>query len=125
MKSFLKKGEYTIKKSTIENAGKGAFTNIYLRKGTILGNYKGQKLSKKQYDKLSNDNYVWELSSKNGPFYIDARKKGNWLRYLNDSRDKRINVEPYQYKQKIFYRTNKDIKEGSELFVSYGDEYWN
>jgi len=124
----LTKNMYTIKTSTIPNAGNGAFANIFLPKGTVLGNYKGKKLTAKQYNRLSENEqeYIWELSSKNGPIYIDGKpiKTSNWLRYLNDSRDKRQNVEPYQYGQKLYYRTIKNIKPGQELFITYGDDYW-
>ena len=123
---FLKPGEYSIKTSTIPNAGKGAFTNIHLPKDTVLDYYKGKKVSAKKYEKLVNDRYSWELSSPKGPFYIDAHRKkdSNWLRYLNDPRDNRVNVEPYQYGGKLYYRSITEIYPGQELFVSYGDEYF-
>ena len=122
----LKPEEYTIAVSTIPNAGNGAFANIALPKGTVLGAYKGKKLSKSAYERLADDSYVWELSSRHGPVYMDGKnpKLSNWLRFLNDSRDRRINVEPYQYRQNIYYRTIRSIKPGQELFVSYGDHYW-
>ena len=129
-KPKLKKGltadQYTIAPSTIPNAGNGAFTNIPLPKGSVLGNYTGKKLSKEQYNRLKDQSYVWELSSKYGPVYIDGKnpKISNWLRFLNDSRDRRVNVEPYQYQGKLYYRTIKNVKPGSELFISYGDSYW-
>jgi hypothetical protein len=117
---------YTIATSTIPNAGNGAFTNIFLPKGTTLGKYRGKRLTKEQYNRSKDQSYIWELSSRNGPVYMDSKnpKLGNWLRYLNDSRDKRVNVEPYQYRQNIYYRTIKNINPGSELFISYGDDYW-
>jgi hypothetical protein len=123
----LTPSEYTITTSTIPNAGNGAFTNIFLKKGTVLGNYKGKRLSKDQYNRLRDQSYVWELSSRYGPIYIDGKnpKVSNWLRFLNDSRDRRINVEPYQYRGDIYYRTIKNIKSGEELFISYGDDYWD
>ena len=122
----LRPDQYTIKTSTIPNAGNGAFTNIYLPKKTVLGNYKGKRISKQQYERLADDSYVWELSSRHGPIYIDGKnpKISNWLRFLNDSRDRRLNVEPYQYRGDIYYRTIKNINPGEELFISYGDEYW-
>lgn len=128
--SFLKKGEYTIKRSTIPKAGRGAFTNIYLRKGRTLGEYKGKRLSEKQYNSMKGDgSYVWEINDPSVPggvVYIDAKpvKKNNWLRYVNDSKDRRVNVESYQYKKRMYYRTIKNVKPGAELFISYGDEYW-
>ena len=122
----LKPDEYTIKTSTIPNAGNGAFSNVFLPKGTVLGYYKGKRISKSAYERLEDDSYVWELSSTNGPVYVDGKdeKVSNWLRFLNDSRDRRVNVEPYQYRQNIYYRTIRSIKPGQELFISYGDHYW-
>jgi hypothetical protein len=123
----LTPSEYTIGTSTIPNAGNGAFTNIFLKKGTVLGNYKGKRLSKDQYNRLRDQSYVWELSSRYGPIYIDGKnpKVSNWLRFLNDSRDRRVNVEPYQYRGNIYYRTTRNIRPEEELFISYGDEYWD
>jgi len=118
--------QYTITTSTIPNAGNGAFTNIFLPKRTVLGDYKGKHLSKDQYNRLRDQSYVWELSSRHGPVYIDGKnpKLSNWLRFLNDSRDRRVNIEPYQSHGKLYYRTLRNIKPGSELFISYGDGYW-
>ena len=123
---FLKESDYTIATSTIPNAGNGAFTNIFLPKGTTLAYYKGKRLTKDQYNRLRDQSYVWELSSRHGPIYIDGKnpKLSNWLRFLNDSRDRRLNVEPYQYGGNLYYRTTKNINPGSELFISYGDGYW-
>jgi hypothetical protein len=122
----LTKDMYTIKTSTIPNAGRGAFANIRLPKRTVLGNYKGKRLTPQQYNRLRDQSYVWETSSRKGSVYIDGKnpKTSNWLRFLNDSRDKRVNVEPYQYRGKLYYRTIRVIKPGEELFISYGDEYW-
>jgi hypothetical protein len=122
----LTKDMYTIQTSTIPNAGRGAFANVYLPKGTVLGDYKGKRLTSQQYNRLRDQSYVWELSSRKGSIYIDGKnpKRSNWLRFLNDSRDKRVNVEPYQYGGKLYYRTTRAIKPGQEMFISYGDEYW-
>jgi len=119
--------EYTIATSTIPNAGNGAFANIFLPKGTVLGNYKGKRLTPQQYERLKDSSYVWYVSEGRGHFYIDGRdpKVSNWLRFLNDSRDRRQNVEPYQYSGKLYYRTTKNVQPGQELFISYGDEYWD
>ena len=124
---YLKEHEYTIKTSTIPNSGFGAFTNIHLPKGTVLDYYRGKKLNPKQYNNLVDKSYVWNIKSKDrGHFYIDAQdeSKSNWLRFINDSRDHRNNIKPYQYREKIFYKTMKDIYPGQELFVNYGASYW-
>ena len=124
---YLNEHEYTIKTSTLPNSGFGAFTNVHLPKNTVLDYYRGQKLNPSQYKNLKNKAYVWSVKSKKlGNIYIDGQNesKSNWLRFLNDSRDHRNNIKPYQYRDKIFYKTMKDIYPGQELFVSYGDSYW-
>ena len=64
-------------------------------------------------------------------FYIDARKKkySNWARYVNGvktplQKKKNLNVRAYQYNEKIFYKTTRNIQQGEELFIDYGDSYW-
>ena len=119
--------QYTIATSTIPNAGNGAFANIYLPKKTVLGIYKGKLLTPPQYEALKDDSYVWEISTRHGPMYIDGKnpKVSNWLRYLNDIRNNRLyNVEMYQSRGNVYYRTIKPIKPGQEMFISYGDYYW-
>ena len=100
---------------------------MHLPKNTVLDYYRGQKLNPSQYKNLKNKAYVWSVKSKKlGNIYIDGQNesKSNWLRFLNDSRDYRNNIKPYQYCEKIFYKTMRDIYPGQELFVSYGDSYW-
>jgi len=119
--------QYTIATSTIPNAGNGAFATIPLKKRTVLGVYKGKLLTPMQYERLKDDSYVWEISTRYGPMYIDGKnpKKSNWLRYLNDIRNNKLyNVEMYQSRGNVYYRTIKPIKPGQEMFISYGDYYW-
>ncbi|MBC61373.1 MAG: hypothetical protein CMP11_02870 [Zetaproteobacteria bacterium] len=123
-----------IKKSSIKNAGKGIFTKEKLKAKLKIGQYKGRLISKKIYNTLSDTRYTFELSKKIGKsyklFYIDAqnKKESNWLRYINGAKTKHqkkmINIEAYQYNEKIFYRTTKEIKAGAELIIDYGDSYW-
>ena len=59
-------------------------------------------------------------------YYINGKDEryGNWLRYINCSRtEKEQNLVAFQYHSQIYYRAYKDIKEGDELLVWYGDEY--
>ena len=59
-------------------------------------------------------------------YYVNGKDEryGNWLRYINCSRtEKEQNLVAFQYHSQIYYRAYKDIKEGDELLVWYGDEY--
>ena len=100
-------------------------------KGTKLGWYRGNYLTEKDYEKTRNTNYVWKLdTTHSGKTYVDARpiKSNNKLRYVNGVKTlkqrKRENIEVYQYRGKIWYKTCKKIKKDKELFVDYGDEYF-
>ena len=120
-----------IKPSLIKGAGKGAFAKKKIKKGTRLGEYTGKILSLEEYSKTRDKTYIFEVSKKfQGKyylFYIDARS-GDQLKFINGAHSKEqkkhINVETYQYAERIFYRTTKNIKEGEELLVDYGDNYW-
>jgi SET domain-containing protein len=117
-----------VKKSTIKQAGKGLFAAKDIPKGTKLGYYAGVYMNERGYDKLNNQDYVWEVSRDK---YVDAKPCPRaTLRYINSKMPKKgtkrsFNVEPYTYKGKLWYRTTKPIKAGDELFIDYGEYYWD
>jgi len=117
-----------IAKSNIKGAGKGIFAKIDIKKGTRLGYYDGKYMNEKTYQKVENQDYIWQVKSRPN-LYVDARLcKKAILRYINGaktkSQKKKINVEPYTYKSKLYYRTIKNVKKGTELLIDYGDYYW-
>jgi hypothetical protein len=118
-----------VKTSTIPNAGKGLFATVDISKNTKLGEYKGKQLSEQQFQRTADTSYVWEVSARGKNVYVDARRRvaNNPLRYVNGAifkrQKKKVNVEMYQYGQKVFYRTTKKVPAGTELIIDYGDEY--
>ena len=119
---------HLLNRSNIRNAGIGAFANINIKKGTLLGEYKGNYVSKQQFERMRNTNYIFQVN-KRGKIhhYIDGRR-GNWITRINGAKTalqvRKINVECYQYGQKIYYKAKKNIKKGEEFIIYYGDEYW-
>ena len=119
------------KRSTIKGAGMGLFTTKALKKGTTLGQYKGKRLTSRRYNALRNADYVWEIRYKGKNVYIDGKslKRGNLLRYVNGikgKKQKRLeNTTMFSRKGKVFYKTTKRVPAGKELFIDYGDEYWD
>ena len=131
--------ELYVDQSTIPNAGNGLFAAVSLPPNTSLGWYIGRPLTKLT-DALDNDR-VLTISQK--PPWMSARawrtyarKKRNkellMLRaehgfmshnvFANDIRNSRkVNCEIWADGE---YVTTRRIKEGSEIFVSYGSEYW-
>merc|ERR1711959_403626 len=75
--------------------------------------------------------YIFEKSDPvQKQLFVDAyfKKHSNWCRYVNGAKTeeqlKTVNMEVYQYGGKLWYRTNKDVKQGQELIIGYGEEYW-
>merc|ERR1719317_710065 len=101
-----------------------------------LGEYKGRILTRKEYDELPEEvcDYVFQKTRREGTkmtySYVDARLRrfSNWTRYVNGAKSKEqrenVNMEVYQYRQKLFYRTCEDVNTDDELLIDYGSDYW-
>ena len=54
--------QFTIKSSSIPNAGNGVFAKQFIPKGTRMGPYQGNPVPKDDMDRLCNTSYLWEVS---------------------------------------------------------------
>lgn len=127
--AFLEK-HLVIKRSTLPGAGKGLFTKRDIPKGTRIVEYKGEILTWKEVEKMTEERngYVFYV---NGKHVIDAwNYKKALARYANDARGLarvdgiRNNAEYVVEKKRCYIDAVKDIPAGSEIFVGYGAEYW-
>lgn len=126
----LKMSKYIyLDKSDIPNAGMGVRAAKFIPKGTILGKYNGRRLTRREYLKLRNKDYVFEVSGY-PRIYIDASniKYSNWTRYINGARTKRqkklINIETFEKRKNIYFEAIVDIEPDEELIFDYGRHYW-
>ncbi|HEX5001211.1 MAG TPA: SET domain-containing protein [Bacteroidia bacterium] len=120
-----------VKKSTLPKAGKGLFTDSDIRKGEIVCEYEGEKITWKEAERrndLNKGGYVYYISEKN---CVDAwDNKKTFGRYANDAagigriNGHRNNSVYDVVRGKVYIRATKNIKAGSEIFVSYGQQYW-
>ena len=118
-----------VKTSTIPGAGNGLFTKTFIPKGTRIVEYKGRKTVWKDVKDDDHNGYIYSI---NRNHVIDALKtKSALARYANDARGltrvKGItnNCEYVNENYRAFIEATKDIPAGAEIFVSYGDDYWN
>ncbi len=126
--AFLEKHLYT-KKSTLPNAGKGLFTKVAIEKGTRICEYKGRKTDWKDVKEDEGENgYIFFINNKT---VIDALKSiKTFGRYANDAagfakiKGLTNNAEYVVEGKRCFIDAKKDIPAKSEIFVSYGKEYW-
>jgi SET domain-containing protein len=123
-----------VKKSTLPKAGKGLFTKTAIKKGEIVCEYEGEKVTWKECLRRNEGQtgkgaYYFHITDKN---CIDAQHT-LWAmgRYANDasgfSRVKglRNNAAYEVIKGKPYIIALRTIKEKEEIFVSYGKEYWD
>ncbi|CAA7056183.1 unnamed protein product [Microthlaspi erraticum] len=131
MRFLIKKSKKTrIARSNVQ--GWGAFAAEPLKKNDFLGEYTGELISHEEADERSrpdehNSAYLFTL---NDQMVIDARRKGNKLRFLNHS------AKPNCYAKMMIVRGDhriglfayKAIDEGEELFFDYcygpGQKAW-
>ncbi|MFM8834605.1 MAG: SET domain-containing protein, partial [Cytophagales bacterium] len=119
-----------VKRSTLPGAGKGLFTTTSIKKGTRIIEYKGQKVTWKEVEKMADDRngYVFYFTSKH---CIDAWKtKKSIAHYANDAMvivrlpGVRNNCEYVTEKKRCYVEATRDIPKGAEILVGYGAEYW-
>jgi len=116
--------------SQIENAGIGLYTAIKIFKGEIIAIYKGQVLSEKQIEKriaLKQDQFFMNLP--NGSI-LDAGKTKGYAKYANDAQAfendtfRNNAIITIDDEENICLIAKRNIKEGEEIFCSYGKRYW-
>ncbi|MCC7574280.1 SET domain-containing protein-lysine N-methyltransferase [Candidatus Woesearchaeota archaeon] len=123
----IKKNEYVhAKKSKIHNTG--IFAKKFIQKGTLIIEYIGEKISKKESERRADQ--VLEDSKKNkekGAVYIfeinkkydlDGNVPYNIARFINHSCNP--NCESEIINEEIWIKAIKDIKPGEELKYNYG-----
>lgn len=115
-----------VKKSKIHNTG--IFAKKDIPKNTLIIEYKGEKITKKESEKRSdeilneskkNKNkgavYIFELNKK---YDLDGNVPYNPARYINHSCEP--NSESEIIDEKIWIRAIKNIKKGEEILYNYG-----
>lgn len=122
-----------VKKSQIPKSGKGLYTTHDIKKGEIVCEYEGEVISWKECLKRNEAQtgkgaYYFYISANN---CVDAQFT-TWAlaRYANDAagfskiKGLRNNSKYEVIKRKPYIVATRNIKAGSEIFVSYGKEYW-
>ncbi|MEQ8364051.1 MAG: SET domain-containing protein-lysine N-methyltransferase [Cyclobacteriaceae bacterium] len=119
-----------VKKSKISGSGLGLFTTENIPKGACIVEYKG-KLEKWSEVK-DQDGYNGYLLKLNSRWAINALPyKRAQARFANDAKgihrnDNLSNNSEFLIEGKRCYIfAKREIRQGEEILVSYGREYWN
>lgn len=122
---------FSVRLSTLPDAGIGVFAETDIPANTRIGPYEGVIYKQSTMDDMS---YVWtvdyadesEVDVDEDHHYVDGKPKthASWLRYVNMANTiDQENLYIYQYNFEIYYVTYECVKAGTELLVWYGDEY--
>lgn len=116
--------------SQLPNAGQGLYTAIKIYKDETISVFKGEILTKKQIaERVEKDEDKYFIEMLNGKI-MDSMHVDCYAKFANDVKGS-TNSE-FKNNAKITIDENKNIcivatrniKEGSEIFCSYGREYW-
>lgn len=113
-----------IRKAGDTRIGVGVFAKAFIPKGTVLCEYMGRLLPFDGNKPNSDWTYVFNHV---GSCYIDPRVYGNVSRFVNHHcTSYNLNVVDVMYGKRrvLAYKAKRDIEADSELFVSYGPQYW-
>jgi len=111
-------GDYVEVFETVD-MGKGIRVKRDLRRGEEIGCYLGEL-------KGCGDNSdgVYDFAYALRGFYVDGRN-GSLLSFCNHSDRPNVDVIWRMHNElHLVFRVNRDVRKGEELFIDYGEEYW-
>jgi SET domain-containing protein len=118
-----------IKTSQIPGAGLGLFTKIFIPCGSLVIEYKGVVTTWEAVKEEIDNDYIYYISSRH---VINARPTLKALaRYANDAKGmKQVeginnNCTFKKMEGRVYIKARVDILAGTEIFVSYGKQYWD
>ena len=111
--------------------GLGLFATEPIKKGTLIAEYKGRRVTNEQADELEarGSRYMYELNSR---WTVDGSNRSNLARYANHSC--RPNAESDVIRGKrargrkggmVILRAIRNIKPGDEITYDYGRDYFD
>ncbi|KAF8950012.1 hypothetical protein BGZ46_004795, partial [Entomortierella lignicola] len=127
--------------STVPSYGNGLFAKIDLPAGTPLGFYFGVPMTENEFDSLKDgvglasqysimyrrtvldatDEHGQPYTDPNGPMYCP-------FHFMNEDPDGNVSFITGSVVNQVICTTNRDVREGEELFVFYGkemDRHWS
>jgi hypothetical protein len=102
-------------------AGLGLVTLEDIKKGDLVIEYTGEKISSDEADRRGGKYLFTVLDDK---LVIDGKGRKNLARYINHSCRPNCEAEVDEDKKRVFIYAKRNIKAGEELHYDYGKEYW-
>lgn len=118
-----------------EKVGYGVFAEKAIEKDAFIGEYTGV-VQEHDEDEPEGDkehgyptDYSWYYldDTKDGTVIeINGLREGNEMRFVNHSDTPNLDVEHVLIDRQwiIFFKANRNIKKDEQLFITYGEAYW-
>lgn len=117
-----------VETSQIPNSGRGLFTAIDIEKDEVISVFKGEILSDeeiKSRTESGDDDYFMNLP--NGDI-LDCKQTDCFAKYANDAEGSdtgfKNNCIISMDGDDVVLVATRDIESGEEIFVEYGENYW-
>ncbi|KAL1430925.1 hypothetical protein MTO96_014770 [Rhipicephalus appendiculatus] len=104
-----------VRRSTIKGAQYGVFTLKRLSKRLCFGPYEGVRVGSS-----GANGYTWQIRHGGNVYLVDGRPldRSNWMRYVNCApQQSQQNLVAFVRQGAVYYRTNRVVNAGEELFV--------
>lgn len=124
-----------IKTSKIPNAGRGCFAKRAFKAGELIAYFKGDVITMRKANKISNSAdprkyYFVDLENGN---ILDVYDSPSLIKYANDAEgltkmkglSNNSEIRVCSNRKMAYVVATKNIPVGSEIFLEYGEEYWN
>jgi SET domain-containing protein len=101
--------------------GLGLFAAIPIVRNKLIVEYSGRRIptrEAREIDRRRGNKYLFEIDNR---WTIDGATRTNMARYVNHSCDP--NAEAESNRGRLMYRAIRDIAEGEEITVDYGEEH--
>jgi len=119
----------------VENLGLGLFARHLIKEGSYIGEYTGELITQTENAKRSLKYHAQGLTkyifSTSNTMSIDAGPMGNHTRFINHSCNDNCEAEHFKLDDglgiglpKVMIKATRDIQEGEQVFLNYGDQYF-
>jgi hypothetical protein len=120
-----------VKRSTLANAGFGLFAIRNIRRRDYITQYDGEVITREEagvrkvngmHSHIASIDYHTKIDGR----LVNRRKSSGLASFANDPRTTgALNSKYGVVGERLLLRATKDIEQGEEIFVTYGNGYWN